>query len=117
MDAIVEQVDLDRIVARVNLRAHHRRVDPDGIVARVDFEAAMNRIDLIGIAQRVVDGIDLPAIIRDSTGSMASDAVTGVRVQGQHADDVVGNLVGRMLRRRSIENGKSIENGNGQPPP
>ena len=59
----------------------------------------MNNIDLIGIAQRVVDGIDLPAIIRDSTGSLASDAVTGVRVQGQHADDAVGNLVGRMLRR------------------
>jgi hypothetical protein len=33
--------------------------------------------------------------------------VTGVRVQGQHADDAVSNFVGRMLRRRpSDENGQ-----------
>ena len=55
----------------------------------------MAQIDLIGIAQKIVDGIDLPGIIRDSTGSLASEAVHGVRVQGQQADDAVGQLVGR----------------------
>jgi hypothetical protein len=65
----------------------------------------MNQIDLIGIAQRIVDGIDLPGIIRDSTGSLASEAVHGVRVQGQHADDAVGQLVGRVFRRRAALDG------------
>ena len=107
IDAIVEKVDIDRIVGRVDVSAVVATVNPDPIVARVDFNAALDRIDLITIAQQVVDGIDLPAIIRDSTGSLASDAVTGVRVQGQHADDAVSNFVGRMLRRRpSDENGQ-----------
>ena len=107
IDAIVERVDIDRIIGRVDVSAVVATVNPDPIVARVDFNAALDRIDLITIAQQVVDGIDLPAIIRDSTGSLASDAVTGVRVQGQHADDAVSNFVGRVLRRRpSDENGE-----------
>ena len=55
----------------------------------------------------IVDGIDLPGIIRDSTGSLASEAVQGVRVQGQHADDAVGQLVGRVFRRRAALDGNS----------
>ena len=69
----------------------------------MNFDAAMSHIDLIGIAQRVVDGIDLPGIIRESTGSLATEAVAGVRVQGQAADDAVGQLVGRVLRRRALD--------------
>ena len=58
---------------------------------------------MIGIAQQIVDGIDLAGIIRDSTGSLTSEAVHGVRVQGQHADDAVGLLVGRVFHRRAVD--------------
>ena len=110
LDRIIDRIDVDGIVAGVDLQAVIDRidiagivalVDPDPVVARVDFDAALAKIDMIGIAQQVVDGIDLPGIIRDSTGSLASEAVQGVRVQGQVADDAVGQLVGRMFRRKA----------------
>ena len=103
VDRIVAQVDLQAVVDRLDVAAVVAKVDPDPVVARVDFDAAMSRIDLIGIAQRVVDGIDLPGIIRESTGSLATEAVAGVRVQGQAADDAVSHLVGRVLRRRALD--------------
>ena len=102
IDGIVAQVDLQAVVDRLDIAALVAKVDPDPVVARVDFDAAMSHIDLIGIAQRVVDGIDLPGIIRESTGSLATEAVAGVRVQGQAADDAVSHLVDRVLRRRAL---------------
>ena len=105
VDSIVATVDLEAVVDRLDIAAVVAKVDPDPIVARVNFDAAMAQIDLIGIAQRIVDGIDLPGIIRDSTGSLASEAVHGVRVQGQQADDAVGQLVGRVFRRRAALDG------------
>jgi len=103
IDGIVAEVDLQAIVDRLDIAAVVAKVDPDPVVSRVNFDAAMSHIDLIGIAQRVVDGIDLPGIIRESTGSLATEAVAGVRVQGQAADDAVGQLVGRVLRRRALD--------------
>jgi hypothetical protein len=47
-----------------------------------------------------VEGVDLPEIIRDSTGSMVSETVHDVRVQGIEADRAVSRLVDRLLRRR-----------------
>ena len=105
LDGAVAGVNLDAIVDRLDIGAIVAKVDPDPVVARVNFDAAMAQIDLIGVAQTVVDGIDLPGIIRDSTGSLASEAVHGVRVQGQHADDAVGQLVGRVFRRRAAIDG------------
>lgn len=102
IDGIVAQVDLQAIVDRLDIAAIVAKVDPDPVVARVDFDAAMSHLDLIGTAQRVVDGIDLPGIIRESTGSLATEAVTGVRVQGQAADDAVSHLVSRVLRRKAL---------------
>ena len=108
LNAIVARVDIEGIVAGLDLDAIVARVDPDMIVARVDFDAAMAHIDLIGIANTVVDGIDLAGIIRDSTGSLASEAVHGVRVQGQQADDAIGQLVGRVLGRRRHVDGPPV---------
>ncbi len=105
LDPLVAKVNLDAVVDRLDIAAVVARVDPDPVVARVNFDAAMAQIDLIGIAQKIVDGIDLPGIIRDSTGSLASEAVHGVRVQGQQADDAVGQLVGRVFRRRAAAEG------------
>lgn len=105
LDPLVAKVNLEAVVDRLDIAAVVAKVDPDPIVARVNFDAAMALIDLIGIAQKIVDGIDLPGIIRDSTGSLASEAVHGVRVQGQQADDAVGQLVGRVFRRRAALDG------------
>jgi hypothetical protein len=100
IDAIVAGVDLDAIVDRIDLDQIATRLDVDAVVARVDLDAVIDRIDLIGIVQEVLDEIDLPAIIRDSTGSMASETVRGVRMTGITADDAISRAVDRALFRR-----------------
>jgi hypothetical protein len=49
----------------------------------------------------VLAEIDLPEIIRESTGAMASDTVRGVRMQTISADDAVGRAVDRLRLRRA----------------
>jgi len=107
---VLDRVDLQRVVAgaldRLDLTAIVvERVDLGDVVAtalqHVDLtQIVMSQVDLIGVAQYVVDGVDLPGIIRDSTGSVASEAMVGLRMQGIDADVLVGRVVDRMLRRR-----------------
>ncbi|HEX6877306.1 MAG TPA: hypothetical protein VF165_16750 [Nocardioidaceae bacterium] len=113
-EAVVGKVDLDSIVSRVDLDAAARRLDIDSVLDRLDLtsvvlervdlevlvQAVLDRIDLIKLAEEVIDGVDLPEIIRESTGSMASDTVRGVRMQGIVADEAVGRAVDRLLLRR-----------------
>jgi hypothetical protein len=85
---IGEHVDLTELVTQV--------VDLDQIVAEVDVDAVVDRLDLVTIVETVIADIDLPEIIRESTGSMASDTLTGVRMQGITADEAVARAVDRL---------------------
>ncbi len=109
LDAVVATVDLDAAVARVDIGAVLDRVDLDAVVAtvdldsavaRVDLDAIIDRIDVIGIVEEVLDVIDLPSIIRDSTGSMASETVRGARMTSITADDAIQKAIDRALFRR-----------------
>ena len=71
----------------------------DAVVAEVDIEAIVARLDLIGLANDVIDGVDLQAIIRDSTASVTEEVMADVRTQGERADDMVAGFVDRMLGR------------------
>jgi hypothetical protein len=113
-DVVRERVDLDAVVASVDLDAAARQLDIEAVLDRLDLTAlvlkrvdlgvlvaaVLDRIDLAGLATQVVDEIDLPEIIRESTGSMASDTVQGVRMQGINADEAVGHAMDRLLLRR-----------------
>ena len=114
LDAIARRLDLDAVVRRLDLmRIVRERVDLDALVATVDLDAAarrldvdavIDRIDLVGIAETVIAEVDLPEIIRESTGAVASDTVRGVRMQGISGDEAVGRAVDRLrLRRRRPE--------------
>ena len=100
LDALVASVDLDAAVARVDLDAIAATLDVDAVVARADLDRVIARIDIVSIVEEVLDAIDLPAIIRDSTGSMASETVRGVRMTGVSADDALSRVVDRALFRR-----------------
>jgi hypothetical protein len=99
VDRVVARVDLDAIVRRIDLDAIAAALDVDGVVARVDLDAVVGRIDLVGIARDVVDAIDLPEIVRRSTGALTSDTVRSVRTGTRHADDLVAGAVDRLLHR------------------
>src|SRR6478735_1829908 len=102
LDAVVGRLDLDRIVReRVDLDGIVATVDIDAIAARIDIDAVIDRIDLVGLVEVVIAEIDLPEIIRESSGSMASETVRGVRMQGITADEAVGRAVDRFRLVRS----------------
>jgi hypothetical protein len=86
-----ERVDLDAVVQAVDL---------DAVAARIDLDKIIERLDLPTLAQGVIDDIDLPGIIRESSGSMASEAVQGVRMHSIEADDAVAHTLDRFLRHR-----------------
>lgn len=84
--AVIDELDLTAIV-RDRLQAEA-------------IEAVIARIDLVGLANEVIDGVDLPAIIRESTSSVTAEVMTDVRTQGERADDAVSGFVDRVLGRR-----------------
>jgi hypothetical protein len=115
LQAIVDRIDLDAVVGRVDLDAVVDRIDVDAVAERIDIQAIVERLDLAGIATRVIEEIDLPEIIRGSTGSMAVETVEGIRVQSMDADRVVAGLVDRVLRRRGRRDGGRPEEREGAP--
>ena len=91
VELILDEIDLTALVKD--------RVDIDAIAADIDLDAVIDRIDLVSLANRVIDGVDLPAIIRDSTNTVTAEVMTDVRSQGERADDLVAGVVDRMLGR------------------
>ena len=105
LDAIVARVDLDRAVGRVDLDAVVARVDLDRAVDRVDVDRVIARTDLASLARYVVQEIDLPGLLRASTGSVSSEMVRSVRDQGADADRAVERIVDRLLHRAARRTG------------
>ena len=124
VEAVIQRVDLDAIASRLDVEAVIQRVDLDAVAARIDINAVLDRldltqtvlqrvdmravvdgvlaqIDLAVLVEGVLDEIDLPEIIRESTGTMASETVRSVRMQGVSADEAVSRVVDRLLLRHS----------------
>jgi len=86
----VQRVDVDGVVAGVDI---------DRVVSGVDVEAVVRRIDVVSIARSVIEELDVPALVRDSSATMATETVGGIRVQAVNADRAVSKAVDRLLRR------------------
>ena len=96
---IAARIDLDAIVQRIDVDAIAARIDLDAIVGRVDLDAIVARVDLPGLTEQVIDEVDLGEIIRESSSTMASETVDALRVQGMRVDGLVSRIVDRMLLR------------------
>jgi hypothetical protein len=100
IDAVVQRVDLDAAVGGVDLNAVVRGVDINAIAGRLDIGAVIERVDVVAIVEEVIAEIDLPAIIRGSTGSIASESVRSARMTGISADEAISRSIERHLFRR-----------------
>ena len=77
------------------------RLDLTGIVIRhVDLDAVIKEVDVVALVDEVMATIDLPAIIRDSTSSVASETVRSARMTGISADEAISRSIERHLFRR-----------------
>lgn len=99
VDAVLSRLDLDEVAARIDLDAIVARIEPDAVVSRVDVEAVIRRLDLVALTREVIEGIDLPAIVHQSSGAVSSQAARAVRAEGMNADESVSRFVDRVLRR------------------
>ncbi|HZC53612.1 MAG TPA: hypothetical protein VE441_14085 [Mycobacterium sp.] len=100
VDVVLDRIDLTSIVLeRVKLDEIIDEVDVNDVVERVDLTTVIDRIDLPAVAKETIDGIDLPEIIRGSTGIMTSEAVVGIRMQAIRADEYVRRIIDRLLLR------------------
>jgi hypothetical protein len=100
VDAVVARVDLDRIVDRLDLDRIAERIDVDAIAARIDLDAVIARVDLAGLTEQVMDELDIGELIRESSGTMATETVDALRLQGMRADHLLGRVVDQLLRRQ-----------------
>ncbi|MCE4265037.1 hypothetical protein [Rhodococcus globerulus] len=114
LEPIIDRIDVDDIARRLDVEAVINRLDLDGIVDSVDIERQIYRVDLVKIADQVIEGVDLPQIIRESTGSLSTEAVQGARVQGMQADDAVADFVGRLFGRDKTDKTDKTDENAGQ---
>jgi hypothetical protein len=138
LDRIITKVDIDAVLRRVDVDTVAQRLDLDAVAARLDVEGVLDRLDLtalvltrvdlhrvmdavlaeldvVALAQEVIDAVDLPEIIRESSGAMASDTVRGARVRSIAADDALGRVMHHLLLRRAAREDGSGEHGSEVP--
>ena len=80
-------------------------MDIDQLLARVDVTALVDRVDINEVAQRLdIDALaaqtDLGAVIARSSGGIAADALDVLRSQAVGLDEFIARWVGRLRRRR-----------------
>ena len=112
LDAVASRIDLDPLAARIDVEAildrvdlneiAKERLDINAVVRTVDIDSIIDRIDLVALANEVIDEIDLPGIIRQSSGSLASESVRNVRIQSIEADRAVERVIDRFRLRRHL---------------
>jgi hypothetical protein len=101
LGVLVEQVLAEIDLTSVVIQKVDLGVVINDALDQIDMTAlVMQRVDLALVAEYVIEEIDLPEIIRESTGSIASATVQGIRLQSVDADRAVSRLVDRMLLRR-----------------
>lgn len=106
-DVVLRNVDLETIVSsaldQLDLTAIVlERVDVDQIVAQTNIEAVIDRVPMIQIADYIIEEIDLPQIIRESTGGIAMDAFTTTRFSAVKSDEILSRVVNGLLLRRQV---------------
>jgi hypothetical protein len=98
-DIVVANLDVNRVIEQADIEAAVRRVDLNAAASRIDAEALVNGIDLVAIARYLMEELDVPEIIRESTSAMADDSIEQLRIRGMRADNFVAHLIDRVVRR------------------
>jgi hypothetical protein len=71
----------------------------DRVISTVDLDRVIDRIDAVTLVEEVLAELDLPALVRESTGSLASEGVRTARMTGISADEAISRGLDRFLRR------------------
>ena len=99
-ELVLQRVELDRIVDAVLDKMDLTQVVLDRVDLGTVINAALDDIDIAEIANQVIDDVNLPEIIRESTTGVAGDVIDGARLRAVQGDELVNRLVDRLLLRR-----------------
>jgi hypothetical protein len=106
LNAVLDRVDVAALLARVDLNALLEQVDVGALLARVDLNALLEQVDLNALIQRVdvealVKHTDFGEIIAKQSSGIASSALDAVRSQTVGLDGAVDRGVWRLVRRNA----------------
>ena len=99
MDALLERLDVDRLIDRIDMDRLAGRIDINALVARLDVEAVLDGLDIASIVAGVIEQLDLPELIRETTADATSEGVHSARLRGAGADRALRRAVDRLLAR------------------
>lgn len=105
LNAVLGGVDIDAVLAKVDVNALLDRVDMDDLMRHVDVGAVLDRVDVNDLVKRIdmatlVAETDLGAVIARSSGGAVSEALDALRSQVVGLDRFIDRWVSRLLRRR-----------------
>ena len=104
--AVVERIDVNAVLAKVDVDALVSRIDVNRILDTVEVDELVGRVDMGAVAREALEGVDLGAIIQDSTASIATDTLEAVRIQAMRADAFLARIVdwplGRARRQTAL---------------
>jgi hypothetical protein len=100
VNALLAKVDVDALVARIDVDRILDSIDPNRVLDRVDVDELIARVDVGALAREALEGVDIGDMIQESTASIATDTLEAVRVQAMRADDLLAQIVDRLLMRR-----------------
>lgn len=93
VDRVLDQIDINQLI--------RERVDIGEIAESIDVAEIVERMDLASKVEDIIDAMDLPAIVRESSGALASETVRAVRYRTVAADDRINSAMNRLFRRRA----------------
>lgn len=105
VDDVARRIDVNELMARVDVDGVVARVDPNELLDRVDIDRIVNRIDVNAIAERIdVDELvrraDLGPLIAQSTTGMLGEFLVLLRRQVVSLDDLLDAVTMRRRRAR-----------------
>lgn len=105
MQAVLQRVDLNEMLDRVDLDAILARLDINAIVERVDLDTVLDRLDVNKIVARIdiedlVARTEIGNIVIQSTTGIFERALDTLRAQFVRLDGFTNRVVNRILRRR-----------------
>jgi len=92
---------LDTVVP-VAVNAVVSRIDINKIVAQVDITPILDRVPMTEIADYIIEEIDLPSLVRESTGGVADGLLGTLRFQAIQTDNFVSDIVDRIFFRQKM---------------
>jgi hypothetical protein len=102
---VVDRVDVDDLAERIDVERVLAGVDVDALVDRIDVERLTSRIDVGEVAAEALEAVDVGDLIRESTASLGTEAVEVFRLQAIVADGMLARAVDAVLRRRGPRGG------------